>query len=247
MKRTYQCRENSKGVVKTVKDSSFTPQIKGKWTDEEDRKLLKLVRQHGVRKWAQIAEKMLGRAGKQCRERWHSHLRPDIKKDCWSEEEEIMLVEAHKEIGNKWAEIGKQIPGRIENSIKNHWNATKRKLNSKGKIKKSEAQIRRDLTRSTILKDYIKSLNLSDADRPLTVLVFGSFTEDEIKSFQRQPPEIDIEIKFGSLDAETLRSLGIFNSKLTEYDFLQVHKAQDTASKRGKLLIDDFTFLIGKT
>ncbi|KAI7982361.1 putative cinnamyl alcohol dehydrogenase 1 [Camellia lanceoleosa] len=53
----------------------------------------------------------------------------------------------------------------------------------------------------------------------LQVLVFGSFTEDEIKSFQRQPPEIDIEIKFGSLDVETLRSLGIFNSKLTEYDF----------------------------
>ncbi|KAI7997959.1 hypothetical protein LOK49_LG10G00442 [Camellia lanceoleosa] len=55
--------------------------------------------------------------------------------------------------------------------------------------------------------------------RNYSVLLFGSFTEDEIKSFQRQPPEIDIEIKFGSLDAETLRSLGIFNSKLTEYDF----------------------------
>jgi myb proto-oncogene protein len=32
-----------------------------------------------VRKWAQIAEKLAGRAGKQCRERWHNHLRPDIK------------------------------------------------------------------------------------------------------------------------------------------------------------------------
>ena len=53
----------------------------------------------------------------------------------------------------------------------------------------------------------------------LQMLLFGSFTDDEIKSFQRQPLEIDIEIKFGSLDVETLRSLGIFNSKLTEYDF----------------------------
>lgn len=43
------------------------------------RKLIKLVKQYGVRKWAQIAEKLIGRAGKQCRERWHNHLRPDIK------------------------------------------------------------------------------------------------------------------------------------------------------------------------
>lgn len=43
------------------------------------RKLIRLVKQYGVRKWAQIAEKLAGRAGKQCRERWHNHLRPDIK------------------------------------------------------------------------------------------------------------------------------------------------------------------------
>jgi hypothetical protein len=43
------------------------------------RKLIRLVKQFGVRKWAQIAERVAGRAGKQCRERWHNHLRPDIK------------------------------------------------------------------------------------------------------------------------------------------------------------------------
>lgn len=43
------------------------------------RTLIRLVKQYGVRKWAQIAEKLVGRAGKQCRERWHNHLRPDIK------------------------------------------------------------------------------------------------------------------------------------------------------------------------
>ncbi|XP_057484549.1 ubiquitin carboxyl-terminal hydrolase 24-like [Actinidia eriantha] len=51
------------------------------------------------------------------------------------------------------------------------------------------------------------------------VLVFGSFTEDEIRSLQRKPPETDVEIKFGSLDSETLRSVGIFSTKLIENNY----------------------------
>ena len=34
---------------------------------------------HGDRKWAVIAQSLPGRVGKQCRERWTNHLRPDLK------------------------------------------------------------------------------------------------------------------------------------------------------------------------
>ncbi|KAM7502497.1 hypothetical protein LguiB_001401 [Lonicera macranthoides] len=50
------------------------------------------------------------------------------------------------------------------------------------------------------------------------VLVFGSFTDHEIKSLQTQPTENDVEITFGSLDSATLRSVGIFNTKPIELE-----------------------------
>ncbi|KAI5407096.1 hypothetical protein KIW84_053378 [Lathyrus oleraceus] len=126
--------------------------VKGQWTVEEDGLLIQLVEQNGLRKWSRIAQMLPGRIGKQCRERWHNHLRPDIK-DIWSEEEDRILIKAHGEIGNKWAEIAKKLPGRTENSIKNHWNATKRRQYSKRKC-------RSKYPRGNLLQEYIKSLNL---------------------------------------------------------------------------------------
>ncbi|XP_027337468.1 transcription factor MYB119-like [Abrus precatorius] len=152
--------KNAKVAARRPKKGSSVPLIKGQWAVEEDRKLLKLIKQHGVRKWSQIAEKLEGRAGKQCRERWHNHLRPDIKKDSWSEEEERILVETHSKIGNRWAEIAKRIPGRTENAIKNHWNATKRRQNSKRKNKRPATS--NGKPQSSILQDYIKSLTLTN-------------------------------------------------------------------------------------
>jgi hypothetical protein len=48
--------------------------IKGGWSKNEDKNLIDLVSKFGPKKWSLIAEKLPGRIGKQCRERWYNHL-----------------------------------------------------------------------------------------------------------------------------------------------------------------------------
>lgn len=60
-----------------------------------------------LRKSTRYSSTHSGRVGKQCRERWHNHLSPDIKKDDWSDHEEWLLFLAHRALGNRWAEIAR--------------------------------------------------------------------------------------------------------------------------------------------
>ncbi|XP_058741329.1 transcription factor MYB118-like [Vicia villosa] len=128
---------------------------KGKWTEDEDWLLGEFVDLFGLQNWFYIATLIEGKTNKQCWNRWHNHVRPDIEKGPWSKEEDMTLIKAHKEVGNKWTEIAKRLPRRTENTVRNHWNNTKKRLYSK----KAQNERKEDLNEDLLL-NYIKGIIL---------------------------------------------------------------------------------------
>ncbi len=61
--------------------------------------VIELVKKYGNKQWAMVAKHLKGRLGKQCRERWHNHLNPDVKKSSWTPEEDLVIYKAHCVLG----------------------------------------------------------------------------------------------------------------------------------------------------
>ncbi|KAK9749382.1 hypothetical protein RND81_02G122300 [Saponaria officinalis] len=101
---------------------------KGPWSSEEDEILINYINKNGHGNWRSLPKNSgLQRCGKSCRLRWTNYLRPDIKRGPFTLEEEKLVMQLHAILGNRWAAIAAQLPGRTDNEIKNLWNTHLRK------------------------------------------------------------------------------------------------------------------------
>jgi hypothetical protein len=105
--------------------------VKGTWTPEEDDNLLNLLRTFG-KNWSLISKYMPSRSGKQIRDRYLNTLDPSIKRDKFTKEEDMKIIEAYLKHGPAWSKISNGFKGRTGDMIKNRfYSSLKRKINKK--------------------------------------------------------------------------------------------------------------------
>jgi hypothetical protein len=119
-KSAKQCMQKYKNMVKVER--------KGNWSEKEDELLIQWVKVHGPNKWTECSRRIIGRCGKQCRERWMNTLDPKVKRGNWQEYEQTIIFNQMKINWSSWALISKELPGRTENSIKNYFYSSIRRL-----------------------------------------------------------------------------------------------------------------------
>jgi hypothetical protein len=116
------------------KPSAQSRSARSKFTPDEDRQLRTLVEQFGEDSWSAIAEAIEGRTPRQCKERWTNYLCPELNSATWSETEDLLLLQKHREMGARWVAMAKFFPKRTDSMLKNRFNCLRRRCRKQGMV-----------------------------------------------------------------------------------------------------------------
>ncbi|CAJ1949546.1 unnamed protein product [Cylindrotheca closterium] len=160
--------------------------IRGAWTPEEDASILR-HKQEGL-KWSEIAELLPGRIGEHVCDRYNNVLDPELKKTPWTTEEDCILFNEQRRLGNKWTQIAQLIPGRSENSVKNRWHNLKV---TRQRRERSEKMARKRRTDHTCLAESLGKTVVSpssNGNSPRGIVMAPPSDKNLLQEFGIAPP-----------------------------------------------------------
>ena len=104
------------------------------WHEDEDRKLLALIDIYGAHDWVIVSSRLSTRSPKQCRERYHQVIKPDLNRSPISDAEGRYILQMVAQVGTRWAMISRSLKNnRSDNSVKNWWHSYRHKCRRLGK------------------------------------------------------------------------------------------------------------------
>ena len=155
---------------------------KGQWSYQEDKLLKQWVKLNGPKNWEACGRFIHGRKGKQCREHWNNCLNPELKKGCWSPEEDFLIMFFYEKCKGSWKKIVPLFQGRIENSIKNRFYSQLRKYATKN-FERSERKKMKARIKLNVLLNYLGEA-LTEAKQDL--LEKTNMTDEEFNQFLKE-------------------------------------------------------------